>query len=149
MEIILLEKILNLGELGDKVRVKAGYARNYLVPQGRAVPATAKNIAEFEARRAELERQQEEALAEARARADALADLELVITQKAGDAGRLFGSVGTVDIAEALTAAGHEVTRSEVRLPGDAIRQTGEYEIGLHLHAGLETTIKLKVEPEG
>lgn len=149
MEVILLEKIANLGGLGDKVDVKAGFARNYLLPQGKATAATAENIAQFEARRAELERIANEKLAAARARADQLAGLEQVtITAKAGEEGKLFGSIGTQDIADAVCAAGVEVIRSEVKLPEGTIRQTGEYEISIQLHAEVLTTFNLVVAAE-
>ena len=118
MEVILLENIGNLGDLGDKVNVKAGFGRNFLIPQGKAVPATKANIAEFEARRAELERAAAEALSQAQSRADALAALEVItITAIAGDEGKLFGSIGTRDIADAVAAAGCEIDKAEVRLP--------------------------------
>lgn len=145
MEVILLEKITNLGNLGDKVSVKGGYARNFLLPQGKATAATAENVAAFEARRAELERLATEKRASAEARADQLNELEITITATAGDEGKLFGSIGTADIAEALTGAGLEVAKSEVRLPNGTIRQTGEYEVALHLHTDVEASIRLVV----
>lgn len=148
MQVILLEKVQNLGELGDAVEVKAGYARNFLIPQGKAALATPENLAEFEARRAELERQQAEALATARARAESLEGVAVTITRKAGDEGKLFGSVGTMDIAEALAAAGAEVKRAEVRLPAESLRQTGEYAIAIHLHPDVDATITLHIEAE-
>ena len=126
MEIILLEKVQNLGGLGDKVRVKPGYARNFLIPGGKAVAATPANIAAFEERRAELERQQAEIVAAAQARAAKLEGLRVVVRRKAGEEGKLFGSVGPADVAEAITAAGVAVERGEVRLHGDSVRQTGE-----------------------
>lgn len=145
MEVILLEKIANLGNLGDKVSVKAGYGRNYLLPQGKATAATAENVAAFEARRAELEAAAAAKKASAEARAAQLAELEVTITAVAGDEGKLFGSVGTHDIAEALTAAGVEVCKSEVRLPNGTIRQVGEFDINVHLHTDVEATVKLVV----
>ncbi|TXH93126.1 MAG: 50S ribosomal protein L9 [Pseudomonas sp.] len=145
MEVILLEKIANLGNLGDKVNVKAGYGRNYLLPQGKATAATAENVAAFEARRAELEAAAAAKKASAEARAAQLAELEVTITAVAGDEGKLFGSVGTHDIAEALTAAGVEVCKSEVRLPNGTIRQVGEFDINVHLHTDVEATVKLVV----
>ncbi len=148
MEVILLNKVENLGDLGDVVKVKPGYGRNYLIPTGRAVPATEANRKVFEARRAELEKAAAEALAAAEARRDALADLEVAISHKAGEEGRLFGSVGTGDIAEAVTAAGVSVEKQEVRLPEGPIRQTGEYEIELHLHPEVNVTIKVNVVGE-
>ncbi|BAZ94854.1 50S ribosomal protein L9 [Thiohalobacter sp. COW1] len=148
MEVILLEKVANLGALGDQVRVKPGYGRNYLIPQGKATPATPENIEKFEQRRAELERQAAEALAAAQTRAEKLEGYELTLTAKAGDEGKMFGSVGTSDIAEGLQAAGHEVERQEVLLPEGAFRQLGEYEVQLRLHADVEATIKLVIVAE-
>lgn len=148
MEVILLEKVANLGNIGDRVRVKPGYGRNFLLPQGKATLATATNIAAFEARRAELERKQAEELAAARARADRLGAIALRISAKAGSEGKLFGSLGTLDIAEACTAAGVPVERSEVRLPSGPIRTTGEHPIDLHLHTDVTVTIRLEVVPE-
>ncbi len=145
MEVILLEKLANLGNLGDKVNVKAGYGRNYLLPQGKATAATAENVAAFEARRAELEAAAAAKKASAESRAAQLAELEVTITAVAGDEGKLFGSVGTHDIAEALTAAGVEVCKSEVRLPNGTIRQVGEFDINVHLHTDVEATVKLVV----
>jgi len=149
MEVILLENVANLGGLGDKVSVKAGFARNYLLPQGKATAATAENIAAFEARRAELERIAAEKLATAQARADQIGALEQVtISVNAGEEGKLFGSIGTQDIADAVTAAGKEVSRSEVLLPEGTIRQTGEYEVSLQLHPEVTAMIKLVIEAE-
>jgi large subunit ribosomal protein L9 len=148
MEVILLEKIDNLGTLGDRVKVKPGYGRNYLLPQGKAAPATPENIAEFEARRAELEKAAAESLAAAEARRDRLTDMILTITAKAGEEGKLFGSVGTSDIADAINAAGVEVERHEVRLPAGAFRQTGEYDVDLHLHSDVNITVKLVIVAE-
>lgn len=148
MEVILLEKVANLGALGDQVKVKPGYGRNYLIPQGKATPATLENIARFEQRRAELEREAAEALAAAQARAGKLEGLELTLTAKAGDEGKMFGSVGTADIADGLKAAGHEVERQEVLLPEGAFRQLGEYEVQLRLHADVDATIKLVIAAE-
>ncbi len=144
MDVILLDKIAKLGGLGDKVSVKAGYARNFLLPQGKAVVANAANLEVFEARRAELEGKLADELAAAEARAEKLAALEGVeIASKAGDEGKLFGSVGTRDIAEALTAAGVEVAKSEVRLSEGALRQTGEYDITIGLHTDVVATAKV------
>ena len=148
MEVILLEKIANLGNLGDKVTVKAGYGRNFLLPQGKAAPATPENVAEFEARRAELERAAAEVLATAQARAEQLNELVVTLTANVGEEGKLFGSIGTQDIADALTASGIEVAKSEVRLPEGTIRQTGEYDIQLQLHAEVDAEIKLIVAGE-
>ncbi|PLW81761.1 50S ribosomal protein L9 [Kineobactrum sediminis] len=149
MEVILLENIGNLGDLGDKVDVKAGYGRNFLIPQGKAVPATRFNVAEFEARRAELEAAAAAALAEAQKRADALNALEpIVIGANAGEEGKLFGSVGTRDIAEAITAAGCEVDKSEVRLPEGALRDLGEYEVFIQVHGDVTAAVTVAVVPE-
>ncbi len=145
MEVILLEKIANLGNLGDKINVKGGYARNFLLPQGKATMATAENVAAFEARRAELEKAAAEKKAAAEARAAQLAELEVTITASAGDEGKLFGSIGTADIADALTASGVQVAKSEVRLPNGTIRQVGEYDVAVHLHTDVEATVKLIV----
>lgn len=149
MEVILLEKIGNLGGLGDKVDVKAGYGRNFLVPRGKAVPATADNIAHFEARRAELEAAAAEAVAAAEKRAEALNNLAPVsIGANAGDEGKLFGSVGTRDIADALSAAGCEVDKAEVRLPDGPLRELGEFEVDIQLHADVTATVVIAVIAE-
>lgn len=148
MEIILLEKIENLGAIGDKVNVKPGYARNYLVPQGKAAPATAENIAEFEARRAELEMASADALQAAEARRDLLADKQITISAKAGEEGKLFGSIGTAEIASSISDAGVTVERNEVRLPEGAFRMLGDYEVLLHLHTDVNVTVKLTIEAE-
>ncbi|MCS4505147.1 50S ribosomal protein L9 [wastewater metagenome] len=148
MEVILLEKVDNLGGLGDRVKVRAGYGRNYLLPQGKARMATEENIRYFEERRAELERQAAEQLAAAQRRAEQLAGLTVTITAKAGDEGKLFGSVGTADIADAVTAAGVEVERQEVRLPEGPLRVTGDYEIELHLHSDVDATVTVSVTAE-
>ena len=148
MDVILLEKIANLGNLGDKVTIKNGYGRNYLIPQGKAAPATPAKIAEFEARRAELEKLAAEKLAAATARAEALANLKVVIKHKTGDEGRLFGSVGTQNIAEAATAAGVAVQKNEVRLPNGVIRQIGEYSITINLHTDVDATLAVAIEAE-
>jgi len=148
MEVILLEKIENLGAMGDKVSVKPGYGRNYLIPKGKAAPATAANIAAFEARRAELEKAAADALAAAEARRNQLAGLNITITAKAGDEGKLFGSIGTADIATVINEAGVAVERHEVRLPTGAFRQIGVYEVHLHLHSDVNTTINLTIAAE-
>jgi len=148
MEVILLQKVENLGDLGDKVRVRAGYGRNYLIPQGMAQRATAENLAEFEARRAELEKAAAEVLAVATSRQAQLEGLEVTITANAGDEGRLFGSIGTADIADAITAAGVEVGRHEVRLPEGPLRAIGEYEIELHLHSDVDAQVKVIIAGE-
>ncbi|QSX16647.1 50S ribosomal protein L9 [Glaesserella parasuis] len=149
MQVILLDKVAQLGTVGDQVTVKAGFARNYLIPQGKAVMATAANIAHFEARCAELEAKAAEALSAVQARAAAIANLAaIVITSKAGDDGRLFGSVGARDIAEAVSAAGVAVTKSEVRLPEGALRTIGEHEVKLHLHAEVNAVVTINVVSE-
>ena len=145
MEVILLEKVENLGNIGDQVNVKSGYGRNFLVPKGKATIATPENIAIFEARRAELEAKQAEELSAAQARADKLEGLQLSITAKSGPEGKLFGSLGTIDIAEATTAQGAEIERSEVRLPDGPLRAVGDYDIEIHLHTDLNVTIRVSV----
>ena len=148
MEVILLEKIGKLGNLGDKVSVKSGFGRNYLVPQGKAVPATEANVAKFEERRAELEAAAADKLSAATSRAEALNEKEVTITAKCGDEGKLFGSIGTRDIADAITAAGAEVSKSEVRLPEGALRNIGEFDIAVQLHPEVTATVKLSVVGE-
>lgn len=149
MEVILLEKVANLGDLGDKVTVRPGYGRNYLVPGKKAVPATKENIELFEARRAELEKAAAEALDVAQARAIKLEELaEITITSIAGDEGKLFGSVSVTDIADALTSAGVEVAKREVSLPEGPIRMIGEYDIDIHLHSDVTRTVKVIVVAE-
>ncbi len=148
MEVILLEKVANLGSLGDKVKVKAGYGRNFLLPYGKAVPATEANLKAFEERRAELEKAAAESLAAAQARAEALEGASFSISSKAGDEGKLFGSIGVRDIAEVITAAGTAVEKSEVRLPEGPIREIGEFDIELHLHSDVDVTVKLAVVAE-
>ena len=149
MEVILLDKIAHLGGLGDKVSVKSGFARNYLFPQGKAVMATKDNLAAFEARRAELEAKLADVLAAAQARAAQLSALtNVTIATKAGDEGKLFGSVGTRDIADAITAAGVPVAKSEVRMPDGVLRSVGEYDIVVHLHTDVNTTVKVAVVAE-
>ena len=149
MEVILLENIGNLGSLGDTVDVKAGYGRNFLIPQGKAVPATRDNVAKFEARRAELEAAAAEATAAAEARAETINALGLIsITANAGEEGKLFGSIGTRDIADAVTAAGAEIDKAEVRLPEGAIRTLGEYDVDLQLHTDVAVVIKVAVVDE-
>lgn len=148
MEIILLERVADLGVLGDRVKVKPGYARNFLIPKGKATEATPKNIARFEARRAELERIAAEALAKARARAEQLAELIVTLSVKSGSEGRLFGSVGSADIANAVSAAGIELQKQEVRLTDGSIRQIGEYDVDLHLHPEIKTQIRVNVIAE-
>ena len=149
MQIILLDKVSNLGGLGDNVAVKSGYARNFLFPQGKAVPATKANIEKFEARRAELEAKLASDLAASNDRAAKLAALgEVTIASKAGDEGKLFGSVGTRDIADAITEAGVKVSKAEVKLPTGTLRETGEYDIDVQLHAEVTATVKVVVIAE-
>ncbi len=148
MEIILLEKVHKLGALGDRVNVKPGFGRNYLIPSGKAVSATADNIAKFDARRAELEKQQQEASAAAAVRAEKLDEVNVSIARKAGEEGKLFGSVGTADIAEAVKATGVELAKHEIRLPEGPIRSVGEFELDVQLHADVTVTIKVNVVPE-
>lgn len=148
MEVILLEKVGKLGAIGDKVTVKSGFGRNFLVPQGKAIPATEANVAEFEARRAELEAAAEAKKAEAQVRADKLAEVAVTIEANAGDEGKLFGSIGTRDIADAITAAGVEVSKAEVRLPEGVIREVGEFDIDVQVHADIIATVKLSVVAE-
>jgi len=148
MEVILLQKVENLGGLGDKVKVRAGYGRNFLIPQGKAKPATAKNIEEFEKRRAELEKLAHEHLATAQERKAGLDGKSVTITAKAGQEGKLFGSVGTVDIADALTSAGLKVERKEVRMPQGPIRTAGEHKVELHLHTDVNAEITVNVVAE-
>ena len=148
MDVILLEKVQNLGNLGDKVAVKAGYGRNFLIPQGKAVPATTSNVAQFEARRAELEKAAAETLDAAKSRAEKLEGLEVTIAANAGDEGKLFGSIGTAEIAKAVSDAGVELTKSEVRMPEGAIRATGEYQVAVHLHVDVDSAVKVNVVGE-
>ena len=149
MDVILLEKVDNLGGLGDKVDVRPGYGRNYLIPSGKAVAATKANLEVFEARRAELEQQAKEAMSAAETRKTGFETLPLItIARKAGDEGRLFGSVGTSDIAEAVTAAGIELAKKEVRLPDGPFHTTGEFEIQVHLHSDVDAVVKLAIVPE-
>ena len=149
MDVILLEKIHKLGDLGDQVKVKSGFGRNYLIPNGKAVSATPENIAEFEAKRAGLEKQQQETLAAANARAEKLSELSILIRRKAGAEGKLFGSVGTVDIVDAITEQEDvELVKHEIRLPDGPIRNLGEYQLTVQLHADVSTTISVNVVAE-
>lgn len=148
MEVILLEKIHKLGELGEQVRVKAGYGRNYLIPQGKAVPANEANIKQFEERRAELEKAQADSLQAAQAKADKLSGQSFTIKSRASSEGKLFGSVSVVDIETAVTAAGHEVHKQEIQLPDGPFRAIGEYELTVQFHADVSTDIKIIVEAE-
>ena len=149
MEVILLKTVGGLGALGDKVKVRPGYGRNYLVPGGFAVSATAANLEAFEARRAELEREAAANLASAESRKAALEGVRVTIARKAGDQGRLFGSVGAGDIADAVTAAGVPIAKQEVRLPAGPFRATGEFQVTLHLHADVDATVTVDIVPEG
>ncbi len=148
MEVILLKKVENLGTLGVKVHVKAGYGRNFLIPTGRAVPANPENLRQFEERRAELEREAAVQLMAAMERKGQLEGLTVTLARKAGDEGRLFGSVGPGDIAEAVSAAGYPLEKGEVRLPQGGLRMTGEYEVDVRLHAEVDAVIKLEIVPE-
>ena len=148
MEVILLDKVGKLGTVGDKVSVKAGFGRNFLIPQGKAIPATASNVAEFEARRAELEAAADAKKSEAESRAAKLDDLKVVIAANAGDEGKLFGSIGARDIADAITAAGVEVSKAEVKLPEGTLREVGEFDIDIQLHVEVTKTVQLIVEAE-
>jgi large subunit ribosomal protein L9 len=148
MELILLQKVANLGNIGDRVKVKSGYGRNFLLPQGKATLATAANIAVFEARRAELEKKAQDELNEAQARAKKLESFKLTISAKAGNEGKLFGSVGTTDIAEHATRAGYPVARSEVRLPGGPIRVAGEHVVQLQLHGDVTVDLQVNILPQ-
>jgi large subunit ribosomal protein L9 len=148
MEVILLQKVANLGNIGDRVKVRSGFGRNYLLPEGKATLATPDNIARFEARRTELERLAREQLSSAEERAAAMTDFKLVISAKAGTEGKLFGSIGTSDIAEACTSAGFKVQRSEVRLPTGPIRTLGDHSVTLHLHADVDVPLAVSIVAE-
>jgi large subunit ribosomal protein L9 len=148
MNVILLDKVENLGEIGDMVNVKPGYGRNYLLPQGKATLATKQNLAEFESRRAELEKASAEELAAAKARANLIEGMELVIPANVGSEGKLFGSVGPIDITEAFSKVGVEVARAEIRMPDGPIHEIGDFSIGLHFHSDVNVDINLKVVAE-
>ena len=148
MEVILLQKVANLGNIGDRVKVKPGFGRNYLLPAGKATLATPANVARFEAQRAELEKKAADDLASAKVRFEQLKDLKLTLTVKAGSEGKLFGSIGTSDIAEACVRAGHEVARSEVRLPGGPIRMVGEHTVTLHLYTDVDVELPVTIIAE-
>jgi large subunit ribosomal protein L9 len=148
MEVILLQKVANLGNIGDRVKVRSGYGRNYLLPGGKATLATPDNVARFEARRAELERAAHEHHASAEARANALKEFKLTIQAKAGTEGKLFGSIGTSDIAEAATRDGHKLERSEVRLPDGPLRMVGEHVVTVHLHADVNVPLHVNIIAE-
>jgi large subunit ribosomal protein L9 len=148
MDVILLEKVGKLGALGDKVSVKAGYGRNFLLPKGKAVVANKANLAKFEAQRAALETAEKEVLMEAQARATDLRDTLVTIAAQAGEAGKLFGSIGAKDIADALTAAGHAVHKSEIRMPAYTLRSIGEYVISLQLHSEVNVDVTIQIVAE-
>ncbi len=148
MNVILMERVQNLGDLGDQVSVKAGYGRNFLIPQGKAVSANKENVAKFEERRAELEKAAAEKLAAAEVRKTALEALAITITHQAGEEGKLFGSVGTHDIADAIATAGAEVSRAEIRLSEGSLRQVGDYDVSVELHSDVVATVKLSVVAE-
>ncbi|HXY76072.1 MAG TPA: 50S ribosomal protein L9 [Steroidobacteraceae bacterium] len=148
MEVILLQKVANLGNVGDRVKVRSGYGRNFLLPQGKATLATPDNIARFEARRAELERLAREHLSSAAERAAAMKDFKLTVRAKAGTEGKLFGSIGTADIAEACTREGFKIERSEVRLPAGPLRTVGEHLVNLHLHADVDVPLHVTIVAE-
>jgi len=148
MDVILLTKVANLGDIGDRVKVKSGYGRNFLLPEGKATLATPANVAKFEARRSELEKIAKDQLSAAQGRAAALEGFTLRIAAKAGSEGKLFGSVGTTDIAEACTAQGHKVARSEVRLPNGPIRTVGDHQVVLHLHTDIDVQLPVTISAE-
>jgi large subunit ribosomal protein L9 len=148
MDVILLQKVANLGNIGDRVKVRSGFGRNFLLPQGKATLATPENIARFEARRAELERLAREHLQSAGDRAAAIKDFKLTIHAKAGTEGKLFGSIGTSDIAEACTREGFHIERSEVRLPTGPLRMVGEHVVNLHLHADVDVPLHVSIVAE-
>lgn len=148
MQVILLEKVTNLGKLGDMVNVKSGYGRNFLIPRGKAVPATDDNRNKFEARRADLERAESDTLAKAQARQEKLNGQVITIAALAGDEGKLFGSIGTIDIAQALTSAGFATEKQELRLPTGPLRATGEHKITVHLHPDVDAEVTINVVAE-
>jgi large subunit ribosomal protein L9 len=148
MEVILLQKVANLGNIGDRVKVRSGFGRNYLLPQGKATVATPENVARFEERRAELERAAREHMTSAAERAAVMKDFKLTIRAKAGTEGKLFGSIGTSDIAEAGTREGFKIERSEVRLPNGPLRTLGEHSVNLHLHADVDVPLHVTIVAE-
>jgi large subunit ribosomal protein L9 len=148
MEVILLQKVANLGNIGDRVKVRSGYGRNFLLPEGKATLATPDNVARFEARRTELERLAREHLTSATDRAEALKEFKLTIRAKAGTEGKLFGSIGTSDIAEAATREGFKVERSEVRMPAGPLRMVGDHVVNLHLHADIDVPLNVTIVAE-
>ena len=148
MEVILLQKVANLGNIGDRVKVKSGFGRNYLLSEGKATLATPANVAKFEERRAELEKVAREQLTSATERQEALKDFKLVVRAKAGTEGKLFGSIGTADISEALKRENFNITRSEVRLPNGPLRTVGEHTVNLHLHADIDVSLPVTIVAE-
>ena len=148
MDVILLTKVANLGNIGDRVKVKSGYGRNFLLPKGKATLATPENVKKFEARRAELEKIAREQFQDAESRAAAFKDFKLQITAKAGTEGKLFGSIGTADIAEACTAQGHKLARAEVRLPTGPLRTVGDHVVALHLHTDIDVQLPVTITAE-
>jgi large subunit ribosomal protein L9 len=148
MDVILLQKVANLGNIGDRVKVKSGYGRNFLLPKGKATLATTDNVARFEARREELEKLAREQLVSAEERAAAMKEFKLTITAKAGSEGKLFGSIGTSDIAESATKTGLKVERSEVRMPNGPLRMVGEHVVALHLHADVDVPLTVLIVAE-
>jgi len=148
MDVILLQKVANLGNIGDRVKVRSGFGRNFLLPQGKATLATADNVARFEARRAELEKAAREHLVSANERAEVMKDFKLTIQAKAGTEGKLFGSIGTADIAEACQKAGFKVERSEVRMPNGPLRTVGDHVVNLHLHADVDVHLPVTIVAE-
>jgi large subunit ribosomal protein L9 len=148
MDIILLQKVANLGVIGDRVKVKSGYARNFLLPTGKATMASAANVAKFEAQRADLEAKANAELSAAQQRADTLREFKLELRARAGAEGKLFGSIGTADIAEACTKAGQPLARSEVRMPNGPIRVAGDHQVQLHLHTDVDVVLAVVIVPE-
>jgi len=148
MDVILLTKVANLGNIGDRVKVKSGYGRNFLLPKGKATLATPDNVKKFEARRAELEKIARDQFQDAESRAAAFKDFKLQITAKAGTEGKLFGSIGTADIAEATTKAGHKLARAEVRLPTGPLRTVGDHTVTLHLHTDIDVQLPVTITAE-
>ena len=148
MDVILLTKVANLGNIGDRVKVKSGYGRNFLLPKGKATLATPENVKKFEARRAELEKIAREQFQDAESRAAAFKEFKLQITAKAGTEGKLFGSIGTADIAEACTAQGHKLARSEVRLPTGPLRTVGDHMVAVHLHTDIDVQLPVVITAE-
>jgi large subunit ribosomal protein L9 len=148
MDVILLTKVANLGNIGDRVKVKSGYGRNFLLPKGKATLATPDNVKKFEARRAELEKVARDQFQDAESRAAAFKEFKLQITAKAGTEGKLFGSIGTADIAEACTNQGHKLARSEVRLPTGPLRTVGDHMIALHLHTDIDVQLPVVITAE-